>query len=61
MELQVFTDHQAILTVDGQSQVELQSDDVVKIAASPHQARFVRLQDQAYFYQTLMDRLRWET
>lgn len=61
VELQVFTDHQAILTVDGQFQVELQNGDVVRVAASPYLARFVRLQDQAYFYQTLMERLRWKT
>ena len=60
VELQIFTDHEAILTVDGQFQVELQSGDVVKIAASPHQAHFVRLQDRAYFYGTLMERLLWE-
>jgi NAD+ kinase len=61
VELQIFTDHEAILTVDGQFQVELQSGDVVKIAASPHQARFVRLQNRAYFYGTLMERLLWQT
>ena len=61
VELQVFTDHQAILTVDGQFQVELQSGDVIKVTASPHLARFVRLQDRAYFYQTLMERLSWKT
>lgn len=60
VELQIFTDHQAILTVDGQFLVELQSGDVVKVTASPHRARFVRLQDRAYFYRTLMERLRWE-
>jgi NAD+ kinase len=60
VELQVFADHQVILTVDGQFLIELQSEDVVKIKASPHKARFVRLQDRAYFYRTLMARLRWE-
>lgn len=61
VELQVFADHQTILTVDGQFLVELQNEDVVKIAASPHQAHFVRLQDRAYFYRTLLERLRWES
>lgn len=60
VELQIFTDHQAILTVDGQFLVELQSGDVIKVTASPHRAHFVRLQDRAYFYRTLMERLRWE-
>jgi len=61
VELQVFTGHQAILTVDGQYQVELQNEDVVRVTASPHLARFVRLQDRAYFYRTLMQRLQWKT
>jgi len=59
VELQIFTDHEAILTVDGQFLVELQSGDVVRIGASPYQAHFVRVQERVYFYKTLMDRLSW--
>jgi len=55
----VRTDHQAILTVDGQFEYELQDGDLVTVQASPHVGRFVRLQDRAYFYRTLMERLRW--
>ncbi len=55
----VHTDHQAILTVDGQFEYELRDSDWVTVQASPHLSRFVRLQDQAYFYRTLMERLRW--
>jgi NAD+ kinase len=51
------TDHTAILTVDGQSEVELADGDRVQVVASPRVARFVRLQDRAYFYRTLMKRL----
>ncbi len=57
VEVQVHTDHQAILTVDGQFEYELQDGDLVKVQASPHISRFVRLQDRTYFYRTLMDRL----
>ena len=59
VELQIFTDHEAILTVDGQFLVELQSGDVVRVGASPYQAHFVRVQERVYFYKTLMDRLSW--
>jgi NAD+ kinase len=59
VKILVQTDHQAILTVDGQFEYELLDGDWVKVQASPHVSRFVRLQDQAYFYRTLMDRLRW--
>lgn len=55
----VHTDHQAILTVDGQFEYELRNGDWVTVQASPHVGRFVRFQDRAYFYRTLMERLRW--
>jgi NAD+ kinase len=55
----VHTDHQAILTVDGQFEYELQDGDWVTVQAAPHTSRFVRLQDRTYFYRTLMERLRW--
>jgi NAD+ kinase len=55
----VRTDHQAILTVDGQFEYELVDGDWVSVQASRHTGRFVRLQDRTYFYRTLMDGLRW--
>jgi NAD+ kinase len=53
----VRTDHVAILTVDGQYQVEMSDGDQVQVRASPRVCRFIRLQDRAYFYRTLMQRL----
>ncbi len=60
VRMQVFSDHQIILTVDGQFEVELQNGDEVVVGASPHTARFVRTQDKGYFYRTLMERLKWQ-
>jgi NAD+ kinase len=57
VEVHVQTDHQAILTVDGQFEYDLQDGDVVRVQAGPHASRFVRLQDRAYFYRNLMERL----
>ncbi len=57
VEVEVHTDHQAILTVDGQFEYALQDGDWVTVQASPYVSRFVRLQDRTYFYRTLMDRL----
>jgi NAD+ kinase len=57
VEVEVHTDHQAILTVDGQFEYELQDSDWVTVQASPHTSRLVRFQDRTYFYRTLMDRL----
>ena len=58
VELIVHTDHQAILTADGQNEIVLKDGDCVRIQAGPHIARMVRIQPRAYFYKTLMDRLR---
>jgi NAD+ kinase len=58
VEVQVSTDHQAILTVDGQIHVEMEDADRVAVGASPHTCRFVRLRDRGYFYRNLMKRLR---
>ncbi len=57
VRIRVHTDHTAILTVDGQFEVELASGDRVQVVASPRVGRFIRLQDRAYFYRTLMERL----
>jgi NAD+ kinase len=59
VKIVVQTDHQAILTVDGQFEYELHDGDVVTVQASSNVGRFARLQDQTYFYRTLMERLRW--
>ena len=61
VEIEVSTDHRAILTVDGQIHVELEDADRVAVGASPHTCRFVRLQDRAYFYRNLMKRLHLPT
>ncbi len=57
VDVRIHTDHQAILTVDGQFEYDLQDGDLVSVQASPHMSRFVRLQDRTYFYRTLMSRL----
>jgi NAD+ kinase len=59
VKILVHTDHQAILTVDGQFEYELRDGDWVTVQAGPHVSRFVRLHDRTYFYRTLMERLRW--
>ncbi len=61
VRIKVRTDHVAILTIDGQYQVELADRDEVVVRASPRVCRFIRLQDRAYFYRTLMQRLGFST
>jgi NAD+ kinase len=49
----VHTDHQAVLSVDGQTPVELADGDRVEVNASDHTVKFVRFQDPGYFYRNL--------
>jgi NAD+ kinase len=53
------TDHRARLTVDGQFDQNLADGDRVTVQASPFICRFVRLKSRTYFYETLLERLRW--
>jgi NAD+ kinase len=59
VRLRVYSDHSAMLTVDGQFDVEVDDRDEVVVVGSPYQARFIRMRPRAYFYQTLMDKLKW--
>ncbi len=59
IRMRAYSDHEAMLTVDGQFVVEVSSGDEVIVSGSPHLARFIRLRDRHYFYQALMEKLRW--
>ncbi len=59
VRLQAFADYRPMLTVDGQVVVELQDGDQVVIVGSPPQGPFRTSSIRSYFYQTLMDKLRW--
>ena len=59
VRVQVSTDHTAILTGDGQFEVEISNGDEITLSAGPWVGRFVRLQERNYFYRTLMQRLGW--
>jgi NAD+ kinase len=53
VNITVYTDHQAMLCVDGQAPVELLNEDQVYVHASDHTVQFVRFQDPGYFYRNL--------
>jgi NAD+ kinase len=59
VSLEVQADHPPILTVDGQFEIALAEGDRIEVRASPYVSRFAHTQDRAYFYRTLMERLRW--
>lgn len=51
------TDHQAILSADGQFEVPLLDGDRVRVRMSDYLTRFVRFQPRSYFYTSLMMRM----
>lgn len=51
------TEHQAVISGDGAIEEPMQDGDRVVVEASPHAARFVRVQEPSYFYRTLMARM----
>jgi NAD+ kinase len=51
------TEHQAVISGDGAIEEPLLDGDRIVVEASPHVARFVRVQDPSYFYRTLMARM----
>lgn len=53
VKIKVKTDHQAVLSVDGQPPVKLTTGDHVDIRTSDHTVKFVRFQDPGYFYRNL--------
>jgi NAD+ kinase len=51
------SDHQAILSADGQYEVPLQDGDRVAVRMSDYQTRFVRVRPRHYFYTSLVRRM----
>ena len=59
VRLRAVGDYPPMLTVDGQLVVELEEGDEVVVVGSPHLARFVRVRERSYFYQSLMEKMQW--
>jgi len=57
VEVTAYSEHQAILSADGQTEVPLENGDQVRVRMSQHMARFARVQAPTYFYSNLMTRL----
>ncbi len=49
----VKTSYDAVLSVDGQNPVDVADGDQIKVFASKHNVRFLRLQDPSYFYRNI--------
>lgn len=57
IRIQVNTDHQAALSVDGQLPTPLKDNDQVIIGANRHSVELIRMQDPGYFYRNLTSKL----
>jgi len=58
IDLEVSTDHQAVLSMDGQVNYELQDGDRVRVKRADYSAHFLRIRPPSFFYSTLEERLR---
>lgn len=58
IELETHTDHEALLSIDGQVNVSLQDGDRVVVRRSPMVARFWRIRPPNFFYSALEERLK---
>ncbi len=57
IKLVINSDYHAVLTADGQVDVELRHNDTVEVSASSQISRFLRFEKNTYFYKSLMERL----
>ena len=58
IKLRVLTNHEAIISMDGQVESELKDGEEVVVSLSPHVTRFIRLKPKTRFYSTLVSKLR---
>ena len=54
VSIQVGTSHQAVISIDGQPTIELETDDQIEITSSKDGVCFIRFQDPGYFYRNLI-------
>jgi NAD+ kinase len=53
VKITIFTQHQAVISIDGHTPIDLESGDWVNVKASNYNVQFVRIQDPGYFYRNL--------
>ena len=53
VEMTAYTDHEAVMSVDGRPALQVLDGDCVAVRASEHTVRFIRFQDPGYFYRNI--------
>lgn len=54
INIEVLSDHQAVVSADGQNPVDLKQGDRVEVRAGQHSVHFIRFQEAEYFYRNLI-------
>lgn len=49
-----YSEHQSVVSIDGQDPHDLKNEDLVKIRAGDYAVQFIRFQDPGYFYRNLI-------
>jgi NAD+ kinase len=57
ISLKINTNHESMISIDGQLETPLQSEEEISIKLSTHMANFLRMQPVNYFYQQLESKL----
>ena len=54
----VQTDHEALLSCDGQASERMANEDRLLVSAGRHEAMFLRVQGRGYFFRNTMSRMK---
>lgn len=60
VELRITSENGAILSVDGQEDITIETGTLVSIRVSDHVSRFARFRDPSSFYSELAEKLEWQ-
>lgn len=60
VRLRVRSDHQAVMSIDGQVDISLQGDEVIRVSASRYVTRFLRSNPSGHFYAALQRWMGWK-
>lgn len=52
--ISAYSEHQSVISIDGQEPHDLKNGDLVKINAGDYSVQFIRFQDPGYFYRNLI-------
>jgi NAD+ kinase len=58
VRLKVFTNHGAVVSMDGQVEEPLNTEDEIEVSLSPNVTKFIRLRPKGEFYSTLVSKLK---